>query len=444
MYSIGIDIGTSTICGVAYDPDTKERITIVRENNTALPSVHPWEKAQDADKILEIVTDTIRELRERCTEVRCVGLSGQMHGVLYVDRRGMAVNPLYTWQDGRGNLPYAEGESYADFMTRVTRYPSATGFGLVTHFYNLRNRAVPASAHKLCTVMDYVAARLCGLASPLTDASNAAAMGLFDKKESRFDERALNAAGIDRETLPEVVPSGTLVGLCEGVPVYVPIGDNQAAFLGSVSDPGRSIHVTVGTSGQISVHSDRYIEAEGLDTRPLPGGGYILVGASLCGGVSFAMLKDFFARAVTLFTGERPSDEELYRVISGIPYPADDAEDGLRVETLFAGTRLQPERRGSVTGVSLSNLTPENLIRGFAEGISQELYDFYQLLPEQVRREKTLLIGSGNGIKKNALLRAALERRFGCPLRLSDVEEEAAFGACVYATRQAERQPANH
>ena len=96
-------------------------------------------KFQDPERIYYIVEQIIDELRTVCTDIKGIGFSGQMHGILYVDADGMAVSPLYTWQDGRGNLPYKEGETYVDYMTKVTGWHVATGYGLVTHYYNLHN-----------------------------------------------------------------------------------------------------------------------------------------------------------------------------------------------------------------------------------------------------------------------------------------------------------------
>jgi sedoheptulokinase len=151
--------------------------------------------------------------------------------------------------------------------------------------------------------MDFVAMSLCGKKVPVCEPSNAASLGFFDKRKLQFDLEALDKAGIDAGILPEVRPAGTVVGYYKDIPVYIPIGDNQAAFLGSVSEKEKTVHVTIGTSSQISVYTDSYVEVPPLDTRPLPGGGYILVGAALCGGVSFAMLKDFYAQVAEQFTG---------------------------------------------------------------------------------------------------------------------------------------------
>ena len=430
MNFIGIDIGTSSICGIVYNTVSKDIVSIAKINNTDMLSCNVWEKVQDANAIVDIVLDLIQELRIQYPDIKGIGLSGQMHGILYVNAEGEAVSPLYTWQDMRGSLLYKDGMSYAAYLSKQTGFPLSTGFGLVTHYYNKVNSLVPQNAVKLCTIMDYTAMRLTGKCEPLVDCSNAASLGFFDKEKLAFDKEALWNVGIDNSILPEIGKAFSRVGHYENISVYTAIGDNQASFLGSIRDIRHSIHITVGTSSQISVYSDDYVNVPLLDTRPLPGGGYILVGAALCGGCSFSLLKKFFSETIKLYTGEEMDDTDLYKIMVSVPYK-EVQEDDIRVETLFGGTRSHPEKRGKIMNISCLNWHPENLIRGFLEGMSQELYDFYQLLPNSIRERKTILVGSGNGIKRNPLLCQILEERFKCHLQVSACREEAALGACI-------------
>jgi sedoheptulokinase len=432
MCFLGIDIGTSSICGVAYETSSGDVMAITKDNDTDISSSRVVERVQDPVAILNIVSELIHEFRLKYPLIKGIGFSGQMHGMLYVDAGGSAVSPLYTWQDGRGDLPYRDGLTYAAWLSRETGLPLSTGYGLVSHFYNGENGLVAPEAAKLCTIMDYVVMRLAGKGSPLTDPSNAAGLGFFDKEHLVFDRQALNRVSIDAGILPEIAGSASLAGYYDGIPLYTAIGDNQAAFLGSVRDIAHSIHVTVGTSGQLSVYSERYIEVPPLDTRPLPGGGYILVGAALCGGLSLAILKSFFGEAVRLCSGREMTSADLYSAIISIPYKADSGDDPV-TSTLFEGTRLDPALRGGISNISVSNFTPENLILSFLKGITRELYDFYRQIPHDIRNNKTILVGSGNGIRKNHLLHRAFEERFGCPLQISKYREEAAFGASVCA-----------
>ena len=430
MNFLGIDIGTSSICGIVYNTVSKDIVSIAKINNTDMLSCNVWEKVQDANAIVDIVLDLIQELRIQYPDIKGIGLSGQMHGILYVNAEGEAVSPLYTWQDMRGSLLYKDGMSYAAYLSKQTGFPLSTGFGLVTHYYNKVNSLVPQNAVKLCTIMDYTAMRLTGKCEPLVDCSNAASLGFFDKEKLAFDKEALWNVGIDNSILPEIGKAFSRVGHYENISVYTAIGDNQASFLGSIRDIRHSIHITVGTSSQISVYSDDYVNVPLLDTRPLPGGGYILVGAALCGGCSFSLLKKFFSETIKLYTGEEMDDTDLYKIMVSVPYK-EVQEDDIRVETLFGGTRSHPEKRGKIMNISCLNWHPENLIRGFLEGMSQELNDFYQLLPNSIRERKTILVGSGNGIKRNPLLCQILEERFKCHLQVSACREEAALGACI-------------
>ena len=435
MKHIGIDIGTSSICAVVYDADSFEVRSVTKANDAALTNGLPaWAFRQDAERILQVVRESLDALSG--PDVASIGICGQMHGMLYVDADGRAVSPLYTWQDGSAAQQMRDGKSYAQWLSAQTGYEAATGYGLATHFYNMQTGNVPPAAVKLCTVMDYVAMNLCGKTQPLCEPSNAASLGFFDKRKLQFDQKALAAAGIGAEILPDVFPAGTEVGRYRGIPVFNPIGDNQAAYLGSVREKGSSVHVTIGTSSQISVYSEEYVEAPSLDTRPLPGGGYILVGAALCGGCSLALLKDFYKQVIEGFTGSSIPDAELYDKMGAI---AAAQTDGINVRTTFEGTRQDASLRGEISGISLRNLTPGRLTTAFMRGICQELKAFYDKLPEEVRNGRTVVVGSGNALRMNPLLQEILSQIFGLPVEMTAEAEEAALGAAIACTAAAGR-----
>lgn len=433
MYFIGIDIGTSSISGVVYDYVKRDIESVTLENDSAIISKEDWEKIQDPERILQLVLEMLDDFLKRYTDVKGIGVTGQMHGMLYIDKDGMAVSPLFTWQDRRADQLYENDKIYTAYLSEITGYPVASGFGLATHFYNMKNNLVPENALKICTIMDYIVMRLSGEKKPLTDYSNGASLGFFDLENLLFDRDALEKIGVNYSFLPQLTESVNFCGnFGEFIPVYSAIGDNQAAFLGSVKDVHRSIHITVGTSSQISVYTDKYIRVPTLDTRPFPGGGYILVGASLCGGQAFVLLKDFFSQVFQLFTGEVLSESNVYNVMTKVPYKK-NADDLPVVETLFDGTRFAPWKRGSIDNISLTNFTPSNLIISFLKGICRELYDFYHDLPEEIKHNKNLIIGSGNALKKNPLLCKTFEEQFNSNVNFPRYLEEAAFGACLSA-----------
>ncbi|MBD5224463.1 MAG: hypothetical protein HDS68_00615 [Bacteroidales bacterium] len=430
MHVVGIDIGTSSICGVIHDISSDFIRSVTIRNDTAVISENSDEKMQNPERILDIVIVILNDLIGEKDDIVSIGITGQMHGILYTDREGDAVSPLYTWQDGRGNRMMDNGESYACYLSRFTSEPLATGYGLVTHFYNLKNHLVPAGACRLCTIMDYVVMKLTGLKHPVTEYSNAAPLGFFDKRELRFNYEELLSVGIDGTFLPEAVTASLPLGFYNGAAVYPAIGDNQAAFLGSVVNLSEAVHITVGTSSQISIYTPEYIAIPQFDTRPLPGGGYILVGAELCGGYALTLLKNFFAEAVKAITGETVDDDTVYTAMMRMDIRH---EVPLKVDTHFDGTRADPTRRGSISDISTFNFIPGNLVDAFLTGLSDALHAYYLHLPLSLSETKTHIVASGNGMRKNHRLREAFAKGFRLPVVMSEAVEEAAFGAAVYA-----------
>ncbi|MFH1022803.1 MAG: FGGY family carbohydrate kinase [Planctomycetota bacterium] len=433
MKFIGLDIGTTTLCGIALDAATGAAVEAVTvANDAAQQSPNPWERLQDPDRIVDTVRGILDRLLGNHPDVRGVGVTGQMHGILHVNRDGRAASPLFTWQDGRGELDGGGGISFARRLSELAGHPLSTGYGLVTHFWHIANRALPPDAVALCTIGDYVVMRLAGLDRPRMDPTNAASLGLFDMQRTAFDRPALERATLDAAFLPEVVPSGTPAGeAAPGIPVVVALGDNPASFLGAVRDVARTTLVNVGTGGQVTAFSPEFIQAPGLETRPFPGAGYILVGASLCGGRAYTLLADFFRITCARFAGR--DDMDVYGIMNAIGAEALNQPNGPRVDTRFAGTREAPDIRGAVTNLSVDNFTPGRLVAGLLDGMAEELHGFFRRMPASIRERTDTLAGAGNGIRENPLLRRILGERFGRPVRVPACREEAAAGAALCA-----------
>lgn len=433
MKIIGIDIGTTSISSVVLDGETETQVAAKTLPNDTARAGHSWERMQDADRILEKCRKLVMEYRMEWPDVRCIGITGQMHGMLYVDANGCAVSPLTTWEDERGNQPYREGSTYAQELSARSGYEMATGYGLTTHFYNLQNNLVPKQAAFMTTIMDYVAMRLTGRRHPMTHPTNAASFGLFDIRSGSFDKAACRKAGIDPAILPEVAPGESVIGrTADGIEVVIPIGDNQAGILG-LCESEQDIVLNIGTSSQISKISDRIPEDRTLECRPYIGGKYLLLGAGLCGGTSFRMLNDFF-RDVCAQCGATVSRDEMFGCMMTAANEAREAEQGtemLSVQTLFRGTRANPSLRGSIDGITMTNLTMGTLVLGFYRGVLTELYEAYQKMDADPAQGRLLLCG--NALRNNPLLRSLCAELFGREACLTDRKEETATGAALLA-----------
>lgn len=432
MKTLGLDIGTTTISAVVVEENhVLDSVTL--PNGTFLQTEHAWEKLQNPKQILTVALDAVAALLAAHPDVEGIGVTGQMHGILYLDGQGVPVSPLYTWQDGRGEQVCQEGATYARFLSWQTGYPLSTGFGFVTHFYNLKNALVPETAKVFCTIQDYIAMVLAGKKEPATEASDAASFGLFRVEAGVYDEAALERAGMDATMVPPLAKDAC-IGFYEGkIHVCVAIGDNQASFLGVTSGDTDCMLLNVGTGGQFSVFTEKFLECPGLETRPFPGGGYLLVGSSLCSGRAYALLERFARDAVTSITGQAP--DSCYDALDRI-LVSEEMPDNLPCTLpLFQGTRENPDLRGSITGLDTENFTLRHLTWSMLAGMAKELHDLYSHYKRQGGKPMRLM-GSGNGLRKNVHLQACCSRMFGQPLFLSDCREEAAVGAAIYA-RQA-------
>lgn len=429
MKLLGIDIGTTTLSAVVLE-EKKVLASMTLNSESFLPTEFEWEKIQDPAKIRNKVLAMIQTLTRRYPEVDAIGITGQMHGILYLDKNGEPVSPLFTWQDRSGDLKDESGMSYVEALQQRTGYPLATGYGMVTHFYRLKNELVPESAVVFTTIQSYLAMLLTDSTTPLVDASDAAGLGLFDLKQGCFDVAALKKAEIDGSMLPGLAKEPCIGRYREAIPVYVAVGDNQASFFGASGGEYEVMLLNVGTGSQFSVYTKQFAQYDGLETRPFPGGGYLLVGASLCGGRAYAILESFFRDTVKKIAGvEMPS---CYEKMEEVMNTSQELQELPVTNPLFQGTRQDASIRGSISGLTPDNFTPEALIFSMLKGMARELFQMYLNYVNAGGTVKKL-IGAGNGLRKNRYLQNCFSELFGQQLIMSAGAEEAATGAALLA-----------
>jgi sugar (pentulose or hexulose) kinase len=306
----------------------------------------------------------------------------------------------------------------------------------------MKARGVLPAVGTACFIMDYFGAMLTGK-QPVTDATCAASSGVFDLVAGDWDDDALAALGLLEQNLPVVLASGARLGelipaiaeatyLPAGLPVFVGIGDNQASFLGSVPSRADTVLVNIGTGGQVAAYNDPFDYDPLLETRPFPGGGYLLVSAGLVGGRTYALLEQFFRDV-----GERFFDQStgpLYERLNTLAAAVPRGADGLRCEPFFTGTRDNPELRASWTGVSAENFTAGHFTRALLEGMARAFRSGYERIGRHLSVSRRRLVGAGNGVRENPVLARIVSDEFELPLAVPRHREEAAFGAALIAS----------
>ena len=424
--AVGIDIGTTTISASVIDLENKTQVEVFSIPHSSYVKNSVFFE-QSVSVIIDKAVKTLDLIYKSYPNIASIGITGQMHGIVYLNNNGEAVSNLINWQDKRGELPMKNAMTACQSIKQITGESIATGYGIATHYYNLLNALVPQDAVGFCSIMDYLAVHLCQIKRPVTHTSIAASFGLFDVKKACFMHDKLLELGIDASFLPKVVASNEIIGKWNDIPICVAIGDNQASFLGSVENNRESALVNIGTGSQISAVGEIGTLGDGIEYRPFINGEYLICGSALCGGSAYALVEKFF-RSYAVFLGM--SDNSQYASINELAEKAyRNGEQPLLVNTSFCGTRTDPMCRGSIENIDLQNFTPSALVLGVINGMCEELYKLYQI--GHIR--KSHIVASGGAVRKNDVLRRVLEDKFGVSVSVNSVKEEAATGAALFS-----------
>lgn len=450
--ALGLDFGTTSISAVAVAEDGHLIARSTRHHQADVAGLPTGHAEQAPEQLLNAAYDALSGLVKSQREPPiCLGMTGQMHGVLLADANLEPVTNLITWQDKRALERSDTGQPWLDrfrslcdsaAVLRTGCTPSA-GYLAVTLDTLQRQGRRPAETRHALIFADWAAAILTG-SSPVTDRTNAASTGVYDLERDAWSD-LIDAIGLPHRLLPPVVESGTIIGgltaqhaarlgLPEGLPVAAAIGDHQAAVLGSLPQGETAVHVNIGTGAQVSLPVDSFRRTSTSDTRFLPDDRFLLVGAGLTGGDAYAWVRRTFGNWLESI-GVCRTDDELFDAVNRLAVNIPPGCDGLRCEPYFRGTRREPERRGGFNGISTGNFTPGHVARSVLEGIADALAGFVRehAWHEGESRSFDRVIATGNAVRRNSLLAACLARAFERPVYVSEQEEEAAYGAAILA-----------
>jgi len=275
------------------------------------------------------------------------------------------------------------------------------------------------------------------------DPTFAASWGIYDIERGRWNEKALDSLKIPRDLLPEMIPSGSVIGktkgvrgLQDGVDVFCAIGDNQASVIGTSKEVERELFLTLGTGAQFSAvlskeERERYVFPPGLEIRPFTEGRFLVVNAPLCGGRAWAWLGDMVNSFLEALGIARIPEKELLDRLDDLAVHV-SGNSGLVVHPDFSGVRGRSDIFGSISGITLENMTLQNLAGALGSGIIANLIKPF---PPELLKSRIRIAGSGNCVRHCRAIRMEIEKQTARPLELREIREEAATGAAIMVSR---------
>ncbi|WLS76974.1 xylulokinase [Erwinia pyri] len=274
MY-LGIDAGTSEIKTLVID--AQGGIVATAGAKLTLQRPHPHWSEQDPAEWWQALQQAMTELRqkvgEQWGEIRAIGLSGQMHGAVLLDKENRVLRPCILWNDTRSAAECDELTALAADLQSITGNLAMPGFTAPKLLWVARHE--PAIFEQTACVLlpkDYLRWKMSG--EKLSDMSDAAGTLWLDVAKRDWSDTLLSACGLSRDQMPRLVegsePAGKLRaelarqwGLSEEVIIAGGGGDNAASAVGiGAVDPGDAF-ISLGTSGVLFTVNDRF--------RPNPG-----------------------------------------------------------------------------------------------------------------------------------------------------------------------------
>lgn len=444
-YYLGIDIGTSGTKTILIDASG----TILGEASQSYPLYHPkplWSE-QDPEDWWQATVKTVRSAVKRAkvkpTEVKAIGLSGQMHGSVFLDKNNKVIRRALLWNDQRTAAECEEIEKRAGGRAKLIKMvanPALTGFTAPKILW-LRNKE-PKNFDKTCKVLlpkDDVRRRLTGEFA--TEVSDASGMLLLDVKKRDWSKPLLTKLELDsdlfarcyesEEVTGNLTPSAAkLLGLTTNCVVVGGAGDCAANAVGTGVVKSGILSTSIGTSGVMFVHSDKVeIDPQGrLHTFcHAVRGKWHMMGVSLTAGGALQWFTEQLC--AELARGKKDPYEVLNREAAAVAA----GSEGLFFLPYLAGERTphaDPDARGCFVGLTLKH-TRGHLARSIMEGVTYAMRDSLAIIEEMgvpVRQVRA----SGGGAK-SVLWRQLQADLFGKKVVTLKAEQGPAFGVALLA-----------
>lgn len=447
MYLMGIDVGT-TGAKVGVVSEIGELLAEAGETYPIHSPHTNWFEQDPADwwkATVNAIRQVIRNAGIDGSSIRGIGLSGQYHGLVLVDRNQRALRPCIMWNDQR-TAQQSEHISRRVGTETLQRIAATGGAPYFTacklQWVQEKEPDIFEKAYKLLLPKDYIRMKLTG--EYVTDVTDASGTLFLDIRQRQWSREILDLLGYERSLLPEVVESPALsgkvtrsaaaeIGIAPGIPVAGGAGDQAAAAVGiGIVDEGY-VSYSIGTSGVIYAATENVrIDPKGrVDSfcHSVPGKWCLLACINSAAG-SLHWYETTFCEWERYVAGRE--EKSVYRILEEEASAAAPGSDKLFFLPYLAGERhphTDPDAKGVFFGLHPGH-TKAHIIRSILEGVAFSFRDCLEVLRELGIGIKDIRVTGGGA--QSELWKRIMVNVNGEPLRVMQAElGGAAFGAAI-------------
>ncbi|NLZ46096.1 MAG: xylulokinase [Clostridiales bacterium] len=448
-YIIGVDCGTSGTKTVLFD----ELGTVIASHTIEYPMYQPKNgyAEQDPSDWADAMINTIKAVMAKSgvnkADVKGIGISGQMHGLVMLDKNDEVLRKSIIWCDQRTAKEVDEmnqklGEKK---LIEITANPALTGWTAAKILWVKNNEPeIFEKCRHILLPKDYLRLILTG--EYATEVSDASGMQLLDVANRCWSKEVCDTLGIDMSVLGKVYESceitggvtksmADILGLCEGTIVVGGAGDNAAAAVGTgVVEDGKAF-TTIGTSGVVFAHtSEISIDAKGrvhTCCAAVPNSWHVM-GVTQGAGLSLKWFRDNFCNAEKETASLMGVDE--YYLMDKQAETVQIGANRLLYLPYLMGERtphLDPDARGVFFGLSAMH-SKKDMLRAVLEGVSYSLRDCVEVFKEMNISVSDMMACGGGGT--SPLWRSMLADLYNCPVKTVASKEGPALGVALLAS----------
>ena len=447
-YLLGIDIGTSGTKTVLFDELGNTVTSALEEYPLYQPNVG-WAE-QDPEDWWQATAASIRKVLVKsgikASEISGIGLSGQMHGLVLLDKDNRVIRRSIIWCDQRSSKECEQITSIigAERLIEITANPALTGFTASKIMWVKNNEPQNfEKAKKILLPKDYVRFRLTGEFA--TEVSDSSGMQLMDIGGRCWSKEVLAKLGIERSQLADLYESQEVsgkvsssaseaTGLAAGTPVVGGGGDQAAGAVGNgIVKPG-VVSSTIGTSGVVFAYLDKIsIDPKGrvhTFCHAVPNTWHVM-GVTQGAGLSLKWFRDNFCK----------SEMETADLMGVDPYVLMDQEaekvrpgcNGLIYLPYLMGERtphLDAVAKGVFFGLSALH-DKKDMIRAVLEGVVYSLRDCLEIIAGMGVNVSEIRASGGGG--KSKIWKQMQADVFGTGITTINSSEGGALGVALLA-----------